>query len=225
MAQKDYMQLGKILCKGSGLRVFLEIPLSKKDSSGVRKTKKFRYEIGNLQQIIAETNRQSEWTRVIGRKNPVGNSKGLRSTFATIVFTQIDQGMIYSMFKDIRKYNSDTKRFTQASLDGFGLEDYTILEEDKSLINGPTEVLSTDLYETDYVDLQDLPPVDIVVYGVADNITDGIYEPNKTYVFRCNKVTFMSETFGVSAGAPMHDVATKALILGSIEPWSEVDKI
>ena len=118
------------------------------------------------------------------------------------------------MFKDIRKYNSKIKQFKVADLDGFGLEDFTILEEDQELIGGPIENLTTDLFETDYIDLQDLPPVDIVVYGV--------YEPNKTYMFRCNKVTFLSETFGVSAGSPMHDVATKVQILGSIEPWREV---
>lgn len=222
MSQKDYMLLGKILCKGSGLRVFLEIPLTKKDSNGIKKAKKFRYEIGNLQQILAETNRQTSQVRVAGRKNPVGNSSGLRNTYGTIVFTQLDQGMIFSMFKDIRKYNSKIKQFKVADLDGFGLEDFTILEEDQELIGGPIENLTTDLFETDYIDLQDLPPVDIVVYGTADNITDGVYEPNKTYMFRCNKVTFLSETFGISAGSPMHDVATKVQILGSIEPWREV---
>ena len=223
MAKKDYMLLGKVLCKGSGLKVFLELPLTKTDSNGVKKTKLFRYEIGNLQQIIAETNRQSEWTRVAGRKNPVSSSSGLRSTYGTVVFSQIDQGMIYSLFKDVRKYSTSTKRFTQADLEGFGLEDYTILEEDQALLNGPTELLTTDLYEMDYLDLQDLPPVNILVYGVADNITDsGIYDPNKTYVFKCNNVSFLSETFGISAGSPLHDVATKVLILGSIEPWTEV---
>ena len=84
MAQKDYMLLGKILCKGSGLRVFLEVPLTKKDSNGIKKTKKFRYEIGNLQQILAETNRQTSQTRVAGRKNPVSNSSGLRNTYKKI---------------------------------------------------------------------------------------------------------------------------------------------
>ena len=216
MSQKDYMLLGKILCKGSGLRVFLEIPLTKKDSNGIKKTKKFRYEIGNLQQILAETNRQTSQVRV------AGNSSGLRNKYGTIVFTQLDQGMIFSMFKDIREYNSKIKQFKVADLDGFGLEDFTILEEDQELIGGPIENLTTDLFETDYIDLQDLPPVDIVVYGTADNITDGVYEPNKTYMFRCNKVTFLSETFGISAGSPMHDVATKVQILGSIEPWREV---
>ena len=222
MAQKYTMLLGTVLCKGAGLRTYLEVPMSKKRSDGTIEHKVFRYEIGNLQQILAETNRQSEWTRVIGRKNPVGNSQGLRSTYGTIVFTQIDAGMIHSILKDVRTYNLKEKKFYQASLDGFGFEDYTIQETDQALLNGPTESLTTDLYEMDYINLEDLPPVDIVVYGNADNITDGVYEPKKTYVFRCNKVTFLSETFGVSAGTPLHDVATKCLILGSIEPWREV---
>ena len=80
MAQKDTMLLGTVLCKGAGLRTYLEVPMSKKRSDGTIEHKVFRYEIGNLQQILAETNRQSEWTRVIGRKNPVGNSQGLIST-------------------------------------------------------------------------------------------------------------------------------------------------
>lgn len=225
----NHLALGRILCKGSGLRVFLEINLSKKDANGEKKYKKFRYEIGNLQQIIAETNRQANWIHVVGRKNAVGVSKGLRSTYGTIVFTQIDLGFLKTIFTDIRKYNHKTKMFSKASLDGYGYDDFTLTEQDQELFSAAKEEFEVTVHENEILNLADLPPVDIVVYGNADQIeqvgdTVVRYNPGKQYVFRCNKVTFLSETFGVSAGGPMHDVATKCYILGSIEPWREVQK-
>lgn len=227
MATQNNLALGRILCKGSGLRVFMEITLTKKDSNGVNEYKKFRYEVGNLQQIIAETHRQAEWNHVVGRKNPSGVSKGLRSTHGTIVFTQIDLGFIKSMFQDIRRYNHKTKLFTKADLEGFGYEDFLLSEQDQELFSSAKEEFEVTVHENEMLSLADLPPVDIVVYGNADQIekignTVVNYKPGKQYVFRCNRVTFLSETFGVSAGSPMHDVATKVYILGSVEPWKEV---
>lgn len=226
MAHNDYvMGSGNVLCKGSGLRVFMEVPLTKTDSNGLKVVKYFTYDIGNLQQIIAETNRAARWTHAVGRKNPVAVTQALRNTYGTIVFSQIDNGFLRALTKDVRKYNTQTKMFAQVNLNGWGFEEYTILEEDQRLLSGPTENLVTELYEDEIIDLTDLPPVNIVVYGTADDIDDSIgrYEKGKIYMFRCNLVTFLSETFGVSAGTPMHDVATKVQILGSIEPWREVE--
>lgn len=221
----DIRYTGNVLCKGMGLKVYFQLPLTKK-VDGVTQTKVFTYEVGVLQQILAEVNRQTSWNYVAGRKNPVGVNKGLRNTYGTITFTQLDAGIINAMFHDIKKWNSEKTGLLDASLDGFSFENFSFKEEDAALIGGATEILNTRVYENDVVQLDDLPPVDIIVLGTTDNIdpSAGLLEFNEQYIFKCLKTTFLSETFGITAGAPLHNVATKCLILGGVEPWRKVEE-
>lgn len=223
--KNSYALLGNVLCKGSGLKAYAEIKLSRTIDGQPTETKVFRYNIGALEQIIAETNRQVGHNVVAGRSNPVGINKGLRTTYGTIVFQQFDAGMLYEMFKEVKKWNYETKTLEEASLNGFSFEDYSLLEEDAALMSGAKDDLEINLYNSEVTSLLDLPPIDIFMVAAGDQIdpTTGVYEKNNTYIFKCNKVSFMSETFGISAGAPLHKVATKVLILGSIEPWHKVE--
>lgn len=221
---RDYALLGKVLCKGSGLKAYLELNLTR-IVNDERETKTFRYEVGALQQILSESNRQMGFNIVAGRKNPVGINKGLRNTYGTVVFQQLDTGILYQMFADVKKWNSETKTLEDASLEGFSFDNYSLLEEDAALMSSAKDNLEINLYNSEITSILELPPVDIIVVGNADQIdpNSGVYEPNNTYMFKCNKVTFLSETFGISAGAPLHNVATKVLMLGSIEPWKKVE--
>lgn len=225
MSINNINHIGNILCKGTGLKAYFRLPLTKM-VNGVRETKVFTYEVGTLQQILAETNRQSSWNYVAGRKNPVGVNKGLRNSYGTITFTQLDAGIINALLEDVKKWNSDRSGLIDASLDGFSFENLTFNETDAALLGGATEVLDINVYEEDVVLLADLPPVDVIVIGTADDIdpSTGKYEVNKRYIFKCLKTTFLSETFGISAGAPLHDVATKCLFLGGVEPWKEMEE-
>lgn len=215
---------GNILCKGSGLKVYFKLPLTKK-VNGVTETKIFTYEAGTLQQILCEVNRASSWNYVAGRKNPVGVNKGIRSTYGTITFTQLDAGIINAILEDVKKWNADRSGLIDASLEGFSFENLTFNEQDAALIGGATETLDINIYNEDVVMLDDLPPMDIIVIGTADDIdeSNGKFETNKQYIFKCNKTIFLSETFGMSAGAPLHNVATKCLFLGGVEPWREME--
>ena len=49
---------GKILCKGSGLKVYFQLTLNKR-VNGKTEYKTFTYEVGTVQQILSETNRQT----------------------------------------------------------------------------------------------------------------------------------------------------------------------
>ena len=105
MAHNDYvMGSGNVLCKGSGLRVFMEVPLTKTDANGLKVVKYFTYDIGNLQQIIAETNRAARWTHAVGRKNPVAVTQALRNTYGTSSFDDLHQA--YQVFAIVRWYYS-----------------------------------------------------------------------------------------------------------------------
>lgn len=224
MSINNIYENGNILCKGSGLKVYFQLPLTK-TVDGVSETKVFTYEVGTLQQILGEVNRQSSWNYVAGRKNPVGVNKGLRNTYGTVTFTQLDAGIINAILEDVKKWNSERTGLTDASLEGFSFQNFTFNEQDAALIGGATEVLNVNVYDEDVVLLDDLPPLDIIVVGTADDIdpSTGKYEVNQQYIFKCLKTTFMSETFGVSAGAPLHNVATKCLFLGGIEPWRKME--
>ncbi|MGL4449606.1 MAG: hypothetical protein ACRCTZ_00270 [Sarcina sp.] len=216
--------LGKILCKGSGLKAYLEIDLTKGDYKNKEK-KRFRYELGTLQSITAQANRQVSHNHVAGRATAAGINKGLRSVYGNIVFQQLDAGILHSIFEDIKKWNADRTALSQADIDGFSFEDYTIAEDDAALLGSAKENLEVKLYKSEALDLTDLPLVDIVVLGSADDIdpNTGRYEVNNTYEFRAKGVTFLSETFGITAGAPLHNVATQVLILQGIQPWEKVE--
>ena len=101
---------GKVLCKGSGLKAYFEINLSRTKVGGEEEFKTFRYEIGHLQQLITQTNRQSAFSHVCGRSTSVGVNKGIRSSYGTITFQQINAGTLYEMFQDIKKWNDEIGR-------------------------------------------------------------------------------------------------------------------
>lgn len=217
--------LGRVLCKGSGLKVFCEIKLSRQLPDKEKETKVFRYNLGSLQKISAECNRQTAFNYVAGRANAAGVLKGIRNSYGEIVFEQMDANIIHRMFKDVKKFNKETERLTETTLDSFSFDDYTLLETDAPLIGSAEENPRVKLYENEVVMLDDLPPIDIIVIGYADQIdsvNNEVYEVGNTYEFRLNKVTFMSETFGISPGSPLHNVATKVLILGGLKPWHKI---
>ncbi|MGL6098605.1 MAG: hypothetical protein ACRC0G_03155 [Fusobacteriaceae bacterium] len=214
--------LGKVLCKGSGLKAYLEITLNKGNYGDIT-YKKFRYEIGALQSITSQANRQVSHNYTAGRSKPVGTNKGLRNVYGNIVFQQLDAGILHDMFLDIKKWNAEQTALEEASLEGFTFDDFTIAETEAALLGTAKEDLEVKLNRTEPVSILDLPPVDIIVLGSADDIDpdSGIYEVNKTYKFEANGVVFLSETFGLTAGAPLHNVATQVLILKGIKPWEE----
>ena len=216
--------LGRVLCKGSGLKVYGEIKLHREIQGQEKEYKVFRYALGSLQKILAESNRQTQFNYVAGRKTPAGTLKGIRSTFGEIVFEFMDTGVLYNLFNDVHKFNKETKQLEAASLDGFSFEDYTLMETDAALMGHASEISNVDLYKNQVTSLDDLPPIDIIVTGYADQIdpTTGKYEVGNTYQFRLRRVVFLSETFGISPGEPLHNVATKVIILGGVEPWSKV---
>ena len=225
MSINNINHIGNILCKGTGLKVYFRIPL-RKEVNGKFEDKVFTSEVGTLQQILAETNRQSSWNYVAGRKTPVGVNKGLRNSYGTITFTQLDAGIINSLISEVKKWNADKTGLQKADLDGFSFENFTFKETDAALIGGATENIDINIYREDVVLLSDLPPLDILVIGTADEIdpSTGKFELNQKYIFKCFKTTFLSETFGISAGAPLHNVAAKCMFLGGVEPWKEMEE-
>lgn len=221
---KKVQTLGRVLCKGSGLKVYCEIKLSRKIGNNETEYKTFRYNLGSLQKITSETNRQTAFNYVAGRSTAAGVLKGIRSSYGEITFENMDAGVLYNLFHDVKKFNKETERLESASLEGFSFEDYSLAEEDTSLLGNASNSLDIKLYQKEVTALDDLPPIDIIVTGYADQIdpTTGIYEVGNTYQFRLNKVVFLSETFGISPGTPLHNVATKVLILGGVDPWKKV---
>lgn len=220
---KKTQLIGRVLCKGSGLRVYCEITLNRENGNETE-YKRFRYNLGSLQKISAEINRQTAFNYVAGRSTPAGVLKGIRSTYGEITFESMDAGILYNMFADIKKFNYETEQLESTSLEGFSFDDYSLAESNASLISGAQEAININLYQKEIVALDDLPPIDIIVTGYAEQIdpTTGIYKKGQTYQFKLKDVVFLSETFGISPGAPLHNVATKVLILGGIEPWKEI---
>lgn len=217
--------MGNVICKGMGLKVYFRIPLTRR-VNGILESKTFTYEVGSIQQVLTEANRQVSANYIAGRKNPVGTNKGIRSTYGTITFTQLDCGFINTILKDVKKWDEEREHLEAASLEGFSFENFSFNEFNKELMSGPKEKMTVNVYESDVIMLDDLPPVDIIIVGSADNIDpdSGKFEINKQYVFKCLKTVFLSETFGISAGGPLHNVATKCIFLGGVEPWQEMEE-
>ena len=219
-------EMGSIICKGTGLKSYFQMKLSK-EVNGVTEYKTFTYEVGNIQQILTEVNRQSSWNYATGRKNPVAVNRGLRSIYGTITFGQLDAGMINALLKDVKKWNAEKTGLidAQKDLDNFSFDIFSFKEQDAPLLGGAKEELDFNIYSDEPIMLDDLPPVDIIVIGNGSQIDPEIGEFGryKRYEFKCLKTTFLSETFGISAGAPLHNVATKCLFLGGVEAWHEVE--
>ncbi|MGL5719134.1 hypothetical protein [Cetobacterium sp.] len=225
MSKHSLNTTGKILCKGSGLKAYFEITLSKDLNNGEKEYKTFRYEVGHLQQFLSQTNRQASFSHVCGRSTSVGVNKGLRSSYGTITFQQLNAGTLYEMFQDVKRWNEEKSSLEDTDLDGFSFEDWSLAEPNAPLLGEATEEHLYKLYNSEAIMLDDLPPIDVIVVGTADqiDIETGIYEVNKTYMFKAEKVTFLSETFGISAGSPLHNVATQVLILGKVHPWKVIE--
>lgn len=221
----DNKIIGDVICKGSGLKVYFSLPLTKKLKDGTEHKKNFYYNIGNLQQILTETNRQESVSYIAGRRYGVDVNKGIRTSYGTITFTQLDSGMINLMLNDIKSWNKELQELEDADLDGFSFESLTMAEESAPVFSGAKDSITVNIYDKEIVDLQDLPPIDIIVVASGGNQIDenGNFEANKQYQFVCKKTVFMSETFGISAGTPLHNVATKCLFLGDIISWKEVE--
>lgn len=228
MANNYEKNIGKVLCKGSGIKAYFELTLTRQKSGGnigEVEFKTFRYEVGNLVSLQTATSRQTSLNYVAGSSIAKSVNKGIRTCYGQAVFSQLDQGMLYNMFRDINKWNADTQQLEYASLDSFGFHEYTLADPGQALSGGPTDQLTIEYFKDDTFHLDSLPPVDIIIVGAADDIDPmtGTYEVNNTYMFKAKKVTFMSDTFGISAGAPLHDVSTQILVLGGIEPWRKIN--
>lgn len=223
MQQKQQL-IGRVLCKGSGLKVFCEITLSRK-TGNEEEYKRFRYNLGSLQKIVASINRQTAFNYVAGRSTPAGVLKGIRNSYGEITFESMDASVLYNMFYDIKKFNYETEQLESSDLEGYYFDDYSLAEKDAAVLSGANNDININLYKNEIVALDDLPPIDIIVTGYADQIDPitGVYESGNTYQFKLKKVVFLSETFGISPGTPLHNVATKVLILGGIEPWKKIE--
>lgn len=221
---KKVQTLGRVLCKGSGLKVYCEMTLSRKINKE-EEYQRFRYNLGSLQKITAEINRQTALNYVAGRSTAVGTLKGIRSTYGEITFENMDAGVLYNMFYDVKKFNHESMQLENASLEGFSFEDFSLAEPDAPLLSEAQTENEVKLYKTEITSLEDLPPIDIIVTGYADQIAPetGVYETGNTYEFKLKDVVFLSETFGISPGTPLHNVATKVLILGGMEPWQKIN--
>ena len=217
--------VGKILCKGSGLKAYFEIKLKRKNTEGKYEYNTLRYEVGNLNAVMAASNRQVSWNYVAGNNKPVGVNKGIRSMYGTVVFTQLDQAAIVDMVSDVKIWNSSTSEFQSSDTDMNIFDEITLASDSSVFISDYNESLDINVYSSDVLHLDDLPPIDIVIVGNADNIDDdaGTYEANKTYQYRIRDAVFVSDTFGISAGSPIHDVSTKILILGGIDGWHKAE--
>jgi hypothetical protein len=224
MSKDPGYSLGKILCKGSGLKAYFEIKSTKKDDSGKIVNKTFRYEVGSLSAVMAATNRQVSWNYVAGSKVPVGVNKGLRSMYGTVVFTQLDQGIVASLISDVRVWNATTATTNPANTENFGWDLWSLSSVENAGLSSYSDDSTTTVYQSEILHLDDLPPVDIVIIGAADSIDEdlGIYKDNQIYQYVIKDAVFVSDNFGISAGAPLHNVSTKILILGGVEGWSEV---
>ena len=221
---KSTQLIGRVLCKGSGLKVYCEITLSR-NTGNETEYKRFRYNLGSLQKIVAEINRQTAFNYVAGRSTPAGVLKGIRNSYGEITFESMDAGVLFNMFSDIKKFNYETEQLEDASLEGFSFDDYTLAEPNSALMSGAQNDFDINLYQKEITALDDLPPIDIIVTGYADQIdpNTGVYETGNTYQFKLKDVVFLSETFGISPGSPLHNVATKVLILGGVESWRKID--
>lgn len=220
----QYEPLGRILCKGSGLKVYLEIKLSRELPGQDEEIKLFRYKLGALKTISTSSDRQTSLNLVAGRKNALGFQQGIRQEYGEIVFEQINNGILYDLFKDVKGWERETNRLYSSSLDGFSLDDYDLTETDAAVISKASDHVDINLYQNEITKLADLPPVNIIVIGYADQIdpSTGAYETGNTYQFKLNGVQFVSETFSFAAGSPFGDVVTNVNILGGVETWKKI---
>ena len=211
---------GRILCKGNGLKVYFETTLYKKATG---EPKVFRYEVGTIDAVLDASSRDVGLSYVAGKSKAVGVNRGSRNCYGKVVFSMLDQGIVNGMIGDVKAYNTDKTDLINVNMDDYVFGSYTINQETAALIGSATEKLEVAVSDSEVYLLDDLPLLDIVITGNADNIDEGagVFEPNTTYKKVLKKCTFLSESFGISAGAPLHNISTNILILGGIEPWQK----
>lgn len=131
---------------GTEMTPFIKFTLNGTDASNVAVSKDFYLKLGTVSGISGTISSQKKPRMVIGQKNPIGISSGVRLVTGTIVFEIFDKGIM-----------QEIQALVKAELGNNTSDSYVIFE------NGQNVKFDT------LTNLFSLPPFDLVIVAVKEN--------------------------------------------------------
>lgn len=223
--------IGNSVSVGTGIKVYFRIKseylydTKKKANSTVDSV----FEVGLLNDIIVETNRDVAPQFVAGSRSAISYCSGKRLTSGKVSFAVFEKDFI-SYF--VKTYTLSSNRFNLKNLSEFNSNQFGTDYDS-------TEIKKTEnfLKDADIKYLDQLPPVDIIVVGRGDlidsmkkssdvkneifAINDG-FKMNAFFKMELKNVRFLNDSFGISAGSALGDQVLDFIVCGEKLPWKEV---
>ena len=208
--------IGNSVSVGTGIKAYFRI-----NGTYLKDGKTSVFEVGLLNDLIVETNRDVAPQFVAGNRSAISYCSGKRLTSGKVSFAVFEKDFI-GYFIDAYKDKINT--FSDFNSNQFGFE-YTDDESKKE---------SSFLIPSDVNYLDQLPPVDIIMVGRGDKINSLAVDGNDVFKisadFKINaffkmelkNVRFLNDSFGISAGSSWGDQVLDFIVCGEKLPWREV---
>ena len=184
------------------------------------------FEVGLLNDIMVETNRDVAPQFVAGSRSAISYCSGKRLTSGKVSFAVFEKDFISYFVSTYVSKGSGTKikTFDDFNSNQFGYEyDSAASKVDENFLT-PSDVK--------YLD--QLPPVDIILVGRGDLINSlalsgndvfqigDNFKMNAFFKMELENVRFLNDSFGISAGSALGDQVLDFIVCGKKKPWEEV---
>lgn len=185
-------------------------------------------DLGTLSDVMYKTERDISPSYVSGNRNPIDFNKGKRLTTGRLVFSVFDQDTLQFVMKEISTGTNTTDKGLAAYLEKGSF--FSIGKTSADLAGNGTTDDNAQTVEGEIKYLDQLPPVDIIITGMADDVKkltiDGETAPkmyrNCQYKLELNGVKLLNDNFAVVAGQALQDQVINIMIVGGIKPWQKV---
>lgn len=217
--------LGNSISVGNGIKAYFYIKPEYLNASTANSTLQngLAFEVGIINDLMCETNRDVAPQFISGNKNAVSYSSGKRLTSGKISFSILDRDFIDYFINDFLK---------QDKLKGI-IKDTAF---DTNRFGTETNGASTFVVEKDIEYLDQMPPVDIILIGsaevinsMASNTSDReIFQIGDNFSFdayftmKLENVRFLNDGFGITAASPLKDQVLDFIVCGKRIPWYQI---
>ena len=213
--------IGNSVSVGTGIKAYFRI-----NGTYLKDGKTSVFEVGLLNDLIVETNRDVAPQFVAGNRSAISYCSGKRLTSGKVSFAVFEKDFIgYFVSTYVSKVDgTKIKTFDDFNSNQFGYEYDASQSKDKKNFLIPSDVK--------YLD--QLPPVDIILVGRGDLINSlalsgndvfqigSNFKMNAFFKMELENVRFLNDSFGISAGSVLIDQVLDFIVCGKKTPWKEV---
>lgn len=227
--RRDY--IGNVISVGNGIKVFMLIKGQYLNTDDVQlKTTGVAIELGIVNDISMNTNRDIAPNYLPGNRNPLSFGAGKRLTSGRISLSVIGRDFIDFFVNELVEDPILQGKLKKGKLFDLDTNKFGVLTE---------AVEEDDLAPVQFKDkkvkyLDQLPPVDLIFIGRGDNLdTMALEEDSEEKIFQVTEdfilnayykmtlreVKFLNDNFGFSAGAPVQDQVLDFIVTGGKHNW------